>query len=149
MSPPIQITWRSIEHSAALESRIRELAQRLEKFISQIVHCRVVIELPHKHGHQGRVYEVRIQITIPGGELVAQHEHHERHTHEDPYVAVRDAFRAVRRQLEDHERKWRQDAMRDTRESAGLAAGADVRAVEESAERDVPLSTAQRPGSGH
>jgi len=114
MPVPIQITWRGIGPSAALEARIRELAQRLEKFSSQLIHCQVVVELPHKHGHQGRVYEVRIRMTTPGAELNVQHEHNERHTHEDPYVAVRDAFRAARRQLEDHERVGRGDVKHHT-----------------------------------
>lgn len=112
MSLPTQITWRGIQSSAALETRIRELAQGLEKFSSQIVHCRVVIELPDKHSRQGRVYEVRIQVTTPGAQLIAQREHRERHSHEDPYIAVRDAFRAVQRQLEDYERARRGDVKR-------------------------------------
>jgi ribosome-associated translation inhibitor RaiA len=120
MSLPAQITWRGIQPSVALETRIRELAQGLEKFSSQIVHCRVVIDLPHKHSHQGRIYEVRIQISTPGAELTAQREHREQHTHEDPYVAVRDAFRAVQRQLEDYERERRGDVKRHAPESTGI-----------------------------
>lgn len=112
MSPSTQITWRGMEPSAALEARVRELAQGLEKFSPHIVHCRVVIELPHKHGRQGHIYGVRIQITAPGAHLIAQRAHRERHTHEDPYVAVRDAFRAVQRQLEDYERENRGDVKR-------------------------------------
>jgi ribosome-associated translation inhibitor RaiA len=118
MPVPIQITWRGVEPSAVLEARIRELAQRLEKFSAPIIHCQVVIELSHKHGHQGHVYEVRIQITTPGAQVNVQHEHHARHTHEDPYVAVRDAFRAARRQLEDHERIGRGDVKRHTVEGS-------------------------------
>ena len=120
MSLPIQFTWRGIEPSAALERRIRVLAQRLEKFSAQVMHCQVVIELPHKHGRQGHVYEVRVQITTPGAQIIAQHEHGERHTHEDPYVAARDAFRAARRQLEDHERIRRQDVKSHTTSDKGL-----------------------------
>lgn len=115
----IQITWRDIEPSAALEARVRALAKRLEKFSSHISHCRVVIELPHQHDRQGRIYEVHIQISTPGGQIIASHEHRERHSHEDPYIALRDAFRAVRRQLEDYERERRQDVKRHTPESTG------------------------------
>jgi ribosome-associated translation inhibitor RaiA len=106
---PIQITWRGMEPSAALEGRVRALAQQLEKFSSKMIHCHVIIELPHKRGHQGHIYEVHIQVTVPGTELIAQYEHRELQSHEDPYVAVRDAFRAVRRQLQDYARKRRLD----------------------------------------
>jgi ribosome-associated translation inhibitor RaiA len=101
-----------MEPSAALGARIRELAQRLLKFDAHIIHCHVIIALPHKHSLQGRRYEVRIEITTPGAHLIAQQEHPERHSHEDPYVAVRDAFRSMRRQLEDYEQRRRQDVKR-------------------------------------
>jgi ribosome-associated translation inhibitor RaiA len=109
MPPSIRITWRDLEPSAALGARIRELAQRLALHNAEIIHCHVIIALPHKHSHQGRVYEVRIEVTTPGTHLIAQHERPERHSQEDPYVAVRDAFQTMRRQLEDHQRKCRQD----------------------------------------
>ncbi len=99
---PLQITWRNIEPSAALEARIHELAQRLEKFSAQIVRCHVIVEAPHKHGHQGHVYEVHIHVTTPGSSTVANREHRKQHSHEDVYVALRDAFRAVRRQDVKH-----------------------------------------------
>jgi ribosome-associated translation inhibitor RaiA len=101
-----------MEPSAALGARIRERAQRLLKFDAHIIHCHVIIALPHKHSLQGRRYEVRIEITTPGAHLIAQQEHPERHSHEDPYVAVRDAFRSMRRQLEDYEQRRRQDVKR-------------------------------------
>ncbi|MGP8098825.1 MAG: HPF/RaiA family ribosome-associated protein [Steroidobacteraceae bacterium] len=109
MLVPLQITWRNIEPSAAVEARIHELAQRLEKFSAHIISCQVIVEAPHKHGHQGHVYEVHIHVTTPGGSAVANREHRMQHSHEDVYVALRDAFHAVRRQLEDYERERRQD----------------------------------------
>jgi ribosomal subunit interface protein len=121
MPLPLQITWRNIEPSAALEARIHELAERLEKFSAQIIHCHVIVEAPHKRGHQGHVYEVHIQVTTPGGSVVANREHRSQHAHEDVYVALRDAFRAVRRQLEDYERKRRQDVKHHEPEPSGSA----------------------------
>ena len=109
MAFPLHITFRSMDPSTALEARIGELAQRLERFSSHIGRCNVVIEVPHKHGHKGHLYEVHIELTVPGGEVVASHEHRAKHSHEDVYVALRDAFNAVRRQLEDRERERRQD----------------------------------------
>src|SRR5271165_4860031 len=68
---PLQITWRGIDPSEAVEARIRKLAERLEKFSAHIISCQVIVEAPHKHGHQGRLYEVHIHVTTPGGSAVA------------------------------------------------------------------------------
>lgn len=102
MNIPMQITLRNIDHSAALETHIREKAQKLESFFDHIVSWRVVVELPHKHKHQGQAFNIRIDIGVPGGEIVAN-----RGSHEDVYVALRDAFDAARRQLEDYVRRLR------------------------------------------
>lgn len=100
MEVTLQITTRDMPHSDALESHIREKAAKLEKFYPHIMSCRIVVELPHKHHHQGRLYDVHIDITVPGGELVVN-----RVANADVYVAVRDAFDAAKRQLEDYGRK--------------------------------------------
>ena len=59
----------------------------------------VVVEAPHKHHHQGKQFNVRIDIGVPGNEIVVNRDHHE-----DVYVALRDAFDAAKRQLEDYAR---------------------------------------------
>lgn len=100
----LQITTRDVPHSEALESHIRQKAEKLETFYSNIIGCRVVIEVPHKHKHQGRTFDVRIDITVPGKELVVTRE-----ADEDVYVALRDAFGAAKRQLEDYGRRQRGD----------------------------------------
>lgn len=108
MQTPLQITLRDMEPSAAIEARIREKAEKLEQYYDQIMSCRVVVEAPHGHHHQGRLYQVRIHLGVPGGELIVNHEHHHKdHAHEDVYVAIRDSFDAMKRQLEDHARKRR------------------------------------------
>ena len=109
MQLPLQITFRHMEPSAALEARVRELAGRFDRFGADIIGCHVTIEAPHQHQHQGQVFEVHIELTVPQATLVANREHRARHSHEDVHVALRDAFRAVRRQLEDYERRHRQD----------------------------------------
>lgn len=100
MEVTLQITTRDIPHSDALENHIREKAAKLEKFYPHVMSCRIVVELPHKHHHQGRLFDVHIDMTVPGGELVVN-----RVANEDVYVAVRDAFDAAKRQLEDYGRK--------------------------------------------
>ena len=104
MQIPLQITIRDIEHSDTLEKHIRDMAKKLDEFFEHIISCRVVVELPHKHHHQGKQFTVRIDIGVPGNEIVVNHKHDE-----DVYVAMRDTFDAAKRQLEDFARKIRGD----------------------------------------
>ena len=107
MQLPLQITFRHLESSEALESSIRDHTAELDQFFDQIMSCRVVIESGHKHQHQGTLYQVHIDVTVPGKELVVSRGSDLHHAHEDAYVAIRDSFDAMRRQLEDHARKQR------------------------------------------
>ena len=104
MQLPLQVTFRDMPPSAAVEARIREKATKLDRFSDHIMSCRVVVELPHKHHHKGNLYRVRVLVTVPEGELVADRTKPDHHESEDVYVAVRDAFNAVKRQLEDRVR---------------------------------------------
>ncbi len=96
MKQPIQIQFQGMEASEAVETRARELAQRLDTYAPDLMSCRVAIDLEQKHQHQGRPYGVRIDLTLPGHELVVN-----RVQDEDVYVALRDAFDNLRRQLEE------------------------------------------------
>jgi ribosomal subunit interface protein len=109
MQLPLQVTFRHIQPSAALEARIHQEVAKLERFYEKIMGCRVVVEAPHKHHHQGNLYRVRIEMTVPQEELVVSREHHDEHAHEDAYVVIRDAFNALQRQLEDYVRRRRGD----------------------------------------
>ena len=104
MQVPLQITTRGLEHSDALETHIREKAKKLDAFFDHITSCRVVVELPHKHHQQGNQYKVRIDIGVPGSEIAINRDHAE-----DVYVALRDAFNAAGRRVEDYVRKLRGD----------------------------------------
>lgn len=106
---PLQITFRHMDPSPALEARIRALAARLDKFSEQIIRCQVIVEPSAHHKHKGFLYDFRIDITVPDAEIAIRHTHPADHAHENPYVALRDAFRAARRKLEDYERKRRGD----------------------------------------
>ncbi len=105
MKLPLQITFRHMERSEALEVDIRERAGKLDQFCDQIMACRVVVDAPHQHQHQGKLYRISVDLTVPGGEIVASRETEQNHAHEDPYVATRDAFDAVKRRLEDYVRR--------------------------------------------
>ncbi len=107
MQQPLQITYRDFPRSDALDADIRDKAAKLEQFYDRIMACRVVVEAPHSHHHKGNLFHIRIDLTVPGSELVVKRAPKEHHAHEDPYVAVRDAFDAARRQLQDYARKQR------------------------------------------
>lgn len=99
---PVHIQFQGMESSDALQASAREHAHKLESFAPDIMACRVTIDLEQKHKHQGRPFGVRIDLTLPGHELVVN-----RVQHEDVYVALRDAFDNMKRQLEDVVRKRR------------------------------------------
>lgn len=107
MQIPLQITFKNLEPSEFIEANVREKAEKLERFAEHITSCRVVIETPHRHHHKGNLYHVRIDITLPGEEIVTSRHPDKHHAHEDVYVAIRDAFDATRRQLEDYVRRRR------------------------------------------
>lgn len=109
MQLPLQITFRNMEPSPAVEAAVRERAERLDRFHPRIMGCRVVVEAPHRHQRKGKLYGIRVDVTIPGGEVAVTHEGRQNHAHEDVYVAIRDAFDAVGRLLEDRVRKQRGD----------------------------------------
>ena len=104
-----QIKFRNLDPSPAIEDNIRQHVEKLDRFHKHIIGCRVTVESPHKHQHKGLIYQVKIDITVPGGELLASRGSDKDHTHEDVYVAIRDAFHAARRQLEEYSRKRRGD----------------------------------------
>ena len=109
MRQPLQINFRDIPKSDAVEARVREKAEKLDKFYDKIMTCSVMIEAPHGHHHKGNLYHVRIDLTVPNGEIVINRDPKDNHAHEDVYVAIRDAFDAARRRLQDYARKQRGD----------------------------------------
>ena len=100
-----QIRFRGVEPTPAIESDIRERIEGLAQFHDRITACNVTIEAPHQRGRQGRIFHVRVEISVPGREIVAGREPEENHAHEDVHVAIRDAFNAAQRQLQDAVRK--------------------------------------------
>ncbi len=105
MQIPVEITFKEIDRSDAVEARIRELATRLERVFDRVIRCDVMVETPHRHQHKGRQFHVRVRLTVPGGEIVSSHDPGPDERHEDVYVAIRDAFAAAKRQLEEYARK--------------------------------------------
>jgi len=131
MENPLRITFRNMPPSPAIENNIREKAAKLDSYYDRILGCHVVVEAPHRHHHKGKAYLVRIDLTVPGGELVINRvpkrlnaaalrdpelagkdlteskEPSKHGAHEDLYVAIRDAFNSAARKLQDFAGKRR------------------------------------------
>jgi len=129
MTTPLKITFRNMAPSEAIEKHVREKAAKLESFCERIISCRVIVEAPHRHHHKGKAYQVRIDLSVPGREIVINraptrlsavkaadgpesekdwvenHRPSKHGAHEDVYVAIRDAFSAAGRKLQDHMRR--------------------------------------------
>jgi len=110
MNLPVEITFRNMGASDALENNVRGKVQKLQQICDRINSCRVVIEANHQHQHKGNLFHVRIDLAVPGHELVVSRDPAENQAHEDAYVAVRDAFNAARRQVEKFVRSNRRQA---------------------------------------
>jgi ribosomal subunit interface protein len=105
MEIPLQITVEDMQRSDALDARIRDKVAGLARFHPRITSCRVVVRGLGKHQHQGRQCEVEVDLRVPGHAEIVSNRHH----HEDVYVALRDAFASVTRQLEEVVREKRGD----------------------------------------
>lgn len=107
MQLPLQITFRNLARSEAVAARVEERAAKLEQHYDGIIGCRVAIDAAHKHHRRGNRYHVRVEVTVPDRGLVASREPDEHHAYTDVYVAIRDAFDSIRRQLEEYARTRR------------------------------------------
>ncbi len=117
----LQITFRNMDPSAALEARIRELVQKLQRFSNQIIKCQVVVEAPHhQHHEQGALFDFQVDIAVPGKEIIIGHTHSKNPAHTNAYIALRDAFRAARRQLQEYERIRRLEVKSHSRPQVNL-----------------------------
>lgn len=105
MAMPVEITFHRMEGTEALRADILGHAAKLEEFSRDIVKCVVVMETAEHHHHKGNRFVVRIRVTLPGGELDVGHAPSGDRSHEDAYVAIRDAFKAMRRKLQDLRRR--------------------------------------------
>ena len=103
MSVPVQITFRNLDPSLAVRRRVAERVEKLCRVNDRAVNCRVVVRAPHRHHRNGRFFEVRIELKVPGRPIVATD------TNQDLYVAVHDAFGAIERRLEQSEQRRRGD----------------------------------------
>lgn len=125
MKLPVQITFRHLKSSPAVEERIHKEIAKLATFYDGLLSCRVAVELPHQHHARGNPFHLRLDLGVPGGELVVKHapslhsslrkvavERAKQQAdvlaaHKDIYVALRAAFKKARRELRDYARRQR------------------------------------------
>lgn len=143
--PLVELAFRNMDPSPAVEDRVRAQIEKLGQFYDRIMACRVVIETHHRHHHKGNLYHVRVDLTVPNGELVVSREPSEHHAHEDVYVAIRDSFDAMRRQLQDYVRKQRGDVKSHETPPHGrileIAPAADYGVIETADGREIRFSS--------
>jgi ribosome-associated translation inhibitor RaiA len=101
METPVQITFRHMQASPALEAEIRRRAAGLERRTGGMTECRVTVEAPAAHHRKGGHFHVRVDLHHARGALITSGTRDEAHAHEDPYDAVRDAFLALKRRLRE------------------------------------------------
>ena len=70
---PVQTTFRNMDASAAVAARVQEEADKLDKYFDRITSCRVIVEAPHRHHRRGEPFHIRIELGVPGKELVVTH----------------------------------------------------------------------------
>ncbi len=106
MKIPLQLAFEGFPHSDAVERRIRGEVDKLERFYDRITGVRVVAARTEHRQHKGDTYRIRLFVTIPGAaDIVVDRDPAVTGAHEDIYVAIRDAFKAARRQIQDLHRR--------------------------------------------
>jgi len=109
MTMTTEILYREIEPSPSIDAFVRKWAERLDRVSDRVLRCAVTIDVPHRHHSHGRKFHVGVVLDLPGSTLTVNHDPGVEGAHDDVYVAIRDAFRAARRRLEDHVRQVRGD----------------------------------------
>jgi cold shock CspA family protein len=109
MQTPLRIAFHGVDGSDAARGLIEESVAWLERFYDRITGCQVVVEAPHRHHLHGNHFQVRISLTVPGGEIVVNREPAQRAESRDLGAAIQHAFEAARRRLEEHVRRLRHE----------------------------------------
>jgi putative sigma-54 modulation protein len=102
MNTPVEVHFHGLEKSAAVEERVREKVDKLAKHFDRMTRCRVVVEAPHRNPQRPKVFLIKIEIGVPGrSPIVVSHEREGSHATEELGLALRDAFMAARRRVDD------------------------------------------------
>lgn len=125
MQQPLEIAFHNLDSSPALEAEIRKRFARLEKLCDRLTACRISVEALHNQHRTGNIYEVHIDMLVPGDELVvsrAPHKAMEKYASPDVRASIRDAFRAAERQLKKYNRRLTGEIKRHEPEFFGQVA---------------------------
>ncbi|HEX3860074.1 MAG TPA: HPF/RaiA family ribosome-associated protein [Stellaceae bacterium] len=112
MDIPVEIVFHNMPNSATLEVEIRDRTDKLERRFQHLIGCRVSVEQLHRRHQSGNIYEVHIEMRVPGDDLVVSHEPHHAHdrfTDPNAGIALRNAFKAAERRLIDYKQRLRGD----------------------------------------
>lgn len=122
MRLPAQIVFRNIGPSEVIREMIEERLQWLERHHGdgRLDSCRVAIERRQARHHHWNQFQVRVSVKVWDGQLIVSDETGEDLTHEDIYMAIRDAFESVQRQLGDHAERHRETRRQESRSEIGL-----------------------------
>src|SRR6185503_4625905 len=102
MSTPVEIHFHGIEKSEAIEERVRWKVSKLEKHFGRMTRCRVVLEAPHRSPAKPKVFQIKIEMSVPRHRpIVVSHEREGSHANEELLLALRDAFAAAVRKIDD------------------------------------------------
>ena len=117
------IVFEGVAPSNSMKARIDSEIDKLERFFGRITACRVVVRKPQGRRRHGDLYAVAVHLTLPNGQDVhADRNPPEDHAHEDVYVAIRDAFKAARRKVQDEAHKLRGDVKRHEKPATAIIA---------------------------
>ena len=119
MQTPIEIAFKHVEPSDEIRELIAEKADQLEKFYDGITSCHVYVRAPHQSQRKGNLFEVTIEVRVPGDELVVRHNQNDAPRHEHLEVALRDAFAAMAREL----KRWKDQASGEVKAHDGPLQG--------------------------
>ncbi len=109
MTFPVQISFQGLDHSEALANHISTAAEKLGEVYDRIERCEIVVESPHRHSPRTPQYHVRVRLHVPGPDVIVDRDSGPEESHDDPYLAVREALRVTRRRLEHHVARLRGD----------------------------------------
>jgi ribosomal subunit interface protein len=114
---PLQITSRNVELTGEIEHFIHKKSEKLDKFHRDMMSCRVLLEVPHRNRNSGLVYNARIDLAMPGKDIVIRRE-----AHEDLHRAITLAFEAALKRLQAYARRKRGEVKRHEEAPRGRVA---------------------------